>query len=79
MNYEDKICTVCEKGRLIRHKEDIRFGTITVMQQLLYVCDTCDAAFQTTDDYRHTEYLRSMTHLRSNNRKGRKINMDSSL
>ena len=68
MNHEDELCTICEKGRLFMYKEDIQFGKITVIKQPLYICDTCDAAFQTQEDRRHTEYLRSMAYLRKYNK-----------
>ena len=68
MNHEDELCMVCKKGRLFMCKEDIQFGTVFIVKQPLYICDTCDAAFQTEEDYRHTEYLRSMAYLRKYNK-----------
>ena len=65
-NHEGKLCTVCKKGRLFKHKADIQFDRIITMKQLLYICDICNTAFQIKEDYRHIEYLRSMAYLRNN-------------
>ena len=69
INYEGRLCTVCEKGQLFKHKADIQFDRITIMKQSLYICDMCNTAFQNKEDYRHTEYLRSMAYLRKYNKK----------
>ena len=53
-------CKICRKGKLTKHKEDIHCGTVVIINQTLYVCDTCDAAFQKIEDYRHLEYLNSI-------------------
>lgn len=65
MDYEGRLCTVCEKGQLVKYKKDIRFGTVFIMKQPLYICNMCNTAFQTKEDYRHTEYLHSMALLRN--------------
>lgn len=64
-NHEGELCTVCEKGRLFMQKKNLQFGTIFIMKQPLYICDICDIAFQTQEDYKHTEYLHSMALLRN--------------
>lgn len=66
MNKEVKeiyACKLCRKGKLTKHKEDIHYGTVVMMKQPLYICDTCDAAFQKIEDYRHLEYLCSIAHV----------------
>lgn len=55
-----KICKICRKGKVLKCKENIPCGTVVIINQTLYVCDTCDAAFQKIEDYRHLEYLNSI-------------------
>lgn len=63
MNEEVYACKLCKKGKLTKHKENFHFGTVVILKQPLYICDTCDAAFQKIEDYRHLEYLCSIAHV----------------
>lgn len=59
---EETVCRICGKGKLIKSKETLHFGTLCVLNQPVFVCDTCNAFFQKIGDYHHTEHLRSAAH-----------------
>ena len=56
-------CKLCRKGKLVKCKETLHFGTVSILSQPLYICDTCDVAFQKVEDYRHMEHLCSIAHV----------------